>query len=189
MIYLSIYGSTALLDLGRFFSFVIFYTSGRTPLIGISRSQGRYLHTGQHKHRINTHRHQCLKWVSEVCSCLRRRRHCDRRSKMVYRTKIDFTSKVKSSSIIVHVDVCKMCLQRTFQHPQRQKMKILWIQWHCSSHITNLRDNGFGMLTFGFVSTYIRLMWSSIKSDQAVMSGRLFTVFIRTSHWAPSWVS
>jgi hypothetical protein len=32
---------------------------------GISPSQGRYLHTGQHKHRINAHRHQCLKWDSK----------------------------------------------------------------------------------------------------------------------------
>jgi hypothetical protein len=31
---------------------------------GISPSQGFYLHTGQHKHRINTHRHPC-KWNSK----------------------------------------------------------------------------------------------------------------------------
>jgi hypothetical protein len=31
---------------------------------GITPLQGRYLHTGQHKHRINTHRHTCLKWDS-----------------------------------------------------------------------------------------------------------------------------
>jgi hypothetical protein len=31
---------------------------------GISPSQGRYLHRGQHKHRINAHRHPCLKWDS-----------------------------------------------------------------------------------------------------------------------------
>jgi hypothetical protein len=29
---------------------------------GISQSQGRYLHTGQYKHRINTHTQPCLKW-------------------------------------------------------------------------------------------------------------------------------
>jgi hypothetical protein len=29
-----------------------------------SLSQGRCLHTEQHKHRINAHRHQCLDWVS-----------------------------------------------------------------------------------------------------------------------------
>jgi hypothetical protein len=30
---------------------------------GISPSQGRYLHTGQHKHRINAHRHVCMPQV------------------------------------------------------------------------------------------------------------------------------
>jgi hypothetical protein len=32
---------------------------------GISQSQGRYLHTEQHKHRINAHRHPCVKWDSK----------------------------------------------------------------------------------------------------------------------------
>jgi hypothetical protein len=41
---------------GLFFSFVIFFTQ-TVGLLGrvISTSQGRYLHTGQHKHRINAH--------------------------------------------------------------------------------------------------------------------------------------
>jgi hypothetical protein len=34
----------------------------------ISPSQGRYLHTGQHRHRINSHRHPCLKWDSNLWS-------------------------------------------------------------------------------------------------------------------------
>jgi hypothetical protein len=42
-----------LLGLCRFFSFLILYNFGRTPWTGISPSQGRYLHTEQHKHRIN----------------------------------------------------------------------------------------------------------------------------------------
>jgi hypothetical protein len=41
---------------GLFFNPVIFfYTDCRTPWTGISPSQGRYLHTMQHKHRINAH--------------------------------------------------------------------------------------------------------------------------------------
>jgi hypothetical protein len=41
----------------------------------IRPSQGRYLHTGQHKHRINVHRHPCLKWDSNPRSqCLRGQR-------------------------------------------------------------------------------------------------------------------
>jgi hypothetical protein len=31
---------------------------------GVIPSQGRYLHTEQHKHRINAHRHSCLEWDS-----------------------------------------------------------------------------------------------------------------------------
>jgi hypothetical protein len=42
---------------------------------GISPSQGRYLHTEQHKHGINAHRHPCLEWDSNVRSqCLSGRR-------------------------------------------------------------------------------------------------------------------
>jgi hypothetical protein len=56
----SIYGSIALVDLGRFLSFLI-YTESVGPLErGISPLQGRYLHTEQHKHRINAHRHPSL---------------------------------------------------------------------------------------------------------------------------------
>jgi hypothetical protein len=51
------------LDLGRFFSFLIFYTVGRTPWMAISSSQGRYLNTGQQKHRINAHRHHASSWI------------------------------------------------------------------------------------------------------------------------------
>jgi hypothetical protein len=53
---LSLYGSTALVDLDRFSSFLI-HTQTVGPLgWGISPSQGRYLHIEQHKHRMNAHR-------------------------------------------------------------------------------------------------------------------------------------
>jgi hypothetical protein len=39
---------------GRFFSCVIIYTVGKTPWTGISQSQGHYLRTEQHKHKIKT---------------------------------------------------------------------------------------------------------------------------------------
>jgi hypothetical protein len=42
--YLSIYGSTALVDLGRFFSFLIYTQSVGLLGRGISPSQGLYLH-------------------------------------------------------------------------------------------------------------------------------------------------
>jgi hypothetical protein len=55
-VYLSIYGSTALVDRGRFFSFLIYTPSVGHLVRGISPSQGRYLHTEQHKqnNRIQT---------------------------------------------------------------------------------------------------------------------------------------
>jgi hypothetical protein len=50
-----------LLGIGHFF-ILLMYTQS-VGLLGrrISPSQGRYQHTEQHKHRINAHRHPCLK--------------------------------------------------------------------------------------------------------------------------------
>jgi hypothetical protein len=62
-------------DLGRFFSFLIYTQSIGLLGRGISPSQGRYLHAKQHKHRINAHRHPCLEWDSNPrseCSSGRR---------------------------------------------------------------------------------------------------------------------
>jgi hypothetical protein len=54
-----------LLGLGRFFSFLILYTVGRTPWMGDHPSQDRYLHTEQHKQNKRTqYRHRCLEWHS-----------------------------------------------------------------------------------------------------------------------------
>jgi hypothetical protein len=59
-ILISLYSFTALLlDLGRFFSFLILYTFGRTPWTG-DQPFARPLPT----HRINGHRHPCLEWDS-----------------------------------------------------------------------------------------------------------------------------
>jgi hypothetical protein len=59
------YSEKTLLDLGRFFSFLIFYTVGRTPWKGDQPvSRPLPTHTGQHKHRTNAYRHPCLKWDS-----------------------------------------------------------------------------------------------------------------------------
>jgi hypothetical protein len=70
------YGSTALMGLGSFFSFLIYTQS--VELLGwrISPSQGLYLHIEQHKHRQNTDRYSCLDWDSNPrsqCSSERRR--------------------------------------------------------------------------------------------------------------------
>jgi hypothetical protein len=63
------------LDLARFFSFLILYIFGRTPWMGISPSQGRYLQNNTN--RINAHRHPCLGWDWNLQSqCWRD--HCHR---------------------------------------------------------------------------------------------------------------
>jgi hypothetical protein len=57
---------------------------------GISPSEGRFLHTGQHKHRINAvvhtssgiRTHDPNVGASEDISCLRLRGHCDRQYKI-----------------------------------------------------------------------------------------------------------
>jgi hypothetical protein len=83
-----------LLGPGFFYSVVIFFTQTVGLLgWGISRLQGRYLHTGQHKYRINAHKHiHALSGIrthdssvraSEESSCLRPRGHCDRQWKHI----------------------------------------------------------------------------------------------------------
>jgi hypothetical protein len=78
-----------LLSLGSFFSFLIVHKVGRAPWTGISPPQGIYLHTEQHKHRINSHNtdihalsgirtHDPTVRASEDSSYLSPRGHCDR---------------------------------------------------------------------------------------------------------------
>jgi hypothetical protein len=79
---MSIYGSIALVDLSRFFSFLIYTQSVGHLGREISPPQGRYLDTEQHKHRINAktsmpRTHDPSVRASEDGSCFRRRGHCD----------------------------------------------------------------------------------------------------------------
>jgi hypothetical protein len=70
--YLPIYGSTALCWALASFSVSWSFTQSVGLLgRGIIPSQGRYLHTEQHKHRINAHKHSSFKWDSNSRSkCL-----------------------------------------------------------------------------------------------------------------------
>jgi hypothetical protein len=64
-----------LLGLGRFFTFLILYTVGRTRWTRNQPVRGHYLYTEQHKHRTNANRHPCLEWDSNLrsqCSSERR---------------------------------------------------------------------------------------------------------------------
>jgi hypothetical protein len=58
----SIYGSIVLVDFGRFFSFLTYTQSVGLLGRGTSPSQGRYLHTEQHRNEINAREHPCLEW-------------------------------------------------------------------------------------------------------------------------------
>jgi hypothetical protein len=89
--YLHIYRSTALCWTSAAFSVSYSYTQSVGFLRRrISPSQGRYLHTEQHKHRINAYTnihtlsgirtHDPSVRANEDSSCLRPRGHCDRLS-------------------------------------------------------------------------------------------------------------
>jgi hypothetical protein len=71
--------------LAPFFQFLILCTVGRTPWKGINLSQGLYLHTEHHKHRIKhkdihvlSRTHERSVPAGEDGSCLRPRGHSDR---------------------------------------------------------------------------------------------------------------
>jgi hypothetical protein len=100
------YGSTALVDLGRFFSFLIYTQSVGLLGRGISTSQCRYLHTEQRKYKINAHRHPSMPQVGfeptipvferakTVHVFVRPRGHCDRPSTL-YKTEIELYQNYK----------------------------------------------------------------------------------------------
>jgi hypothetical protein len=112
--------STALLlRLGFSFSLLISYTVGRTASRGISPPQGRYLHTGQHKHRINGHIHPCLQWDSipgsqcwtgEDSSSVRSRGHCDRHGCIL---SVSFSACSMLAVMTCVLIVCDRCRLRT----------------------------------------------------------------------------
>jgi hypothetical protein len=95
---LSIYGSKALVDLSRFFSFLFLYEVGLFGR-GISRSQGRYLYTEQQKRRINadiqapsgSRTHDPSVRAGEDGSCLRPSVHCDRHGYQITALLFGFT--------------------------------------------------------------------------------------------------
>jgi hypothetical protein len=71
------YSEKTLLDLYRFFSFLIFHTVHKTLWKGdqpIARPLPAHTHTVQHRHRINAYRHPCLKWNSNPRSSVLARR-------------------------------------------------------------------------------------------------------------------
>jgi hypothetical protein len=105
------------------FSFLILYTVCRLLGRGISPSQGHYLHTEQHKHRIKAHRHPCLERYSnprsqrssEGSSCLRPRGHSDRLHMFCCTTVVHFDWAVLRTyatgvSRFINIAACHNCL-------------------------------------------------------------------------------
>jgi hypothetical protein len=85
--YLSIYGSTALVNLGRFFSCLILYTVGRTPWTGdqpVARPLPTHNNTNTEETPTNIHALSEIRTHDPSVreggggSCLRPRSHCDR---------------------------------------------------------------------------------------------------------------
>jgi hypothetical protein len=77
---------------------------------GISPPQGRCLHTGQHKRRINTDKHPCRVWDSNPLPkcvsgrrqlCLRPRNHCDRHIHTLRGIKVTFLETAKCSTVVI----------------------------------------------------------------------------------------
>jgi hypothetical protein len=114
------------LDPGLFFNFVIFFTQMVRHLgRGISPSQGHYLHTGEHKHRIKNYRHLCLEWDSKLQS----QRSSERRQFMPYTARPQLsaircigvlnlkyavkTKKLVNDSRFTHRWLCKTFKQRS----------------------------------------------------------------------------
>jgi hypothetical protein len=96
-VYLSIYLSMTLqLFCWAFVSFSVSWPFTQSVGLhgrGISPSQGRYLHTGHRKHRINANihassgnrTHDASVWAGDDISYLRPRGHCDRHVETIYR--------------------------------------------------------------------------------------------------------
>jgi hypothetical protein len=99
----SIYASTALCWTPAAFSVSWSYTQ-TVGLLGrvISPLQGRYLHTEQHKHRINAHRHRCFEWdlnprSQRSSEYFKPRGHCNRQEKYFQLNKPSFSIKTPNT--------------------------------------------------------------------------------------------
>jgi hypothetical protein len=105
-------------DPGLFFSFAIFFTQ-MVGLLGqvISPSQGRYLNTEQHKHRVNAYTdihalsgirtHDPSIRASEAISCLRPRGHCDRQ--IVSRAYIYMSTYIHHEGLFFFINESQRC--------------------------------------------------------------------------------
>jgi hypothetical protein len=120
-----------LLAIGCFFSLLIYTQSVGPHGQGISPSQGLYLNTEQHKHRINAHTdihalngirtHDPSVRADERCSCVRPHCHYDRCLCLLHKVKQKLTGMRVMPVIII---ICSICPQKT-KETQRERNKKL----------------------------------------------------------------
>jgi hypothetical protein len=118
----------------------------------ISPTQGRYLHTGQHKHRINAHTnihalsgietHSPRVRASEDCSCLRPRGHCDRPITLLsIKTKSNWSKELRKwteiSSLTTTVWIASNCT--VFSDGSRGSRQLEWRKTGCLNWWGNRR--------------------------------------------------
>jgi hypothetical protein len=125
------------------FCFVLFSTQ-TVGLLGrvISPSQGRYVHTGQHKHRINAHAdihalsgiqtHTPSVRASEDSSCVRPHGHCDRQASCYINVNTSTYIFPSQCSIYFYLNICPVLLHHVsavYAHHY-----LLLKLFHCTSN-------------------------------------------------------
>jgi hypothetical protein len=165
---------------------------------GISSSQGLYLNTGQHKHRINTHtKHPCLMWDSDPRSGLPR---CDRQILNIFKN-------INNKTYMKVVDLKK------YNHVSRQGLLLSYIMWAAQSDrkspafrknlelppssMLKKKEDGYSgtlhLLTSFTHSLTHSWSWALLEKRSIVQllknfpafygTWRFITVFIRALHW------
>jgi hypothetical protein len=110
-------------------SFILLIISQTVGLLGrvTGPSQGRYLNTGQHKHR-NTHihtKHPCLEWDSNPRSRLpRERRQC-----MPYTARLPCPAMKIILIIILFIKIIQLCVRFWVFTAVTMKNAVFWM-WH-----------------------------------------------------------
>jgi hypothetical protein len=141
-------------------------------------SQGSYLHTGQHKHRINAHRHSYLEWDSnpQGISCPSPLGHSDRLHELRISYVIAQNETRKSSLVRPHGKrCCKTECWLTFKLilPKKKRLKFLTrlclkqeISWSAKqmspdsvSHLAAYINSFISRLVDYFVTSWLVSWW------------------------------
>jgi hypothetical protein len=183
IIYILIYGSTVLCwTLAAFSAFYSYTQSVGLLGRGISPSQGRYLHTEQHKHRINVHTdvHICSRIrthdpsvrASEDSSCLRPRGHCYRLSdgSLPYAKNKWLLSFANEFSPPSHTLFLLRSILTLRNSPCSSKWPLpfrqcLQLNWHLSSLLCMLYSPLVSLLDFVALIIFGETLWNSLLGN------------------------